>query len=94
MGVTLIACDALRQIVEQGHATQQRGTLHTGYAEHPVYGFFNRLQDADGNLIAEDLSFCDRWRRCGGEIWVLLDEPIFHIGTYDYIGVFMDQLGR
>ncbi len=92
MGLALIAREVLQQIVDRALAVRQRGTLFTNRTEYPIYGFFNRLTDAEGNLAAEDYSFCHRWQQCGGEVWVMLDEPIFHVGTYAFIGNFMDAM--
>jgi hypothetical protein len=39
----------------------------------------------EGNKrLSEDISFCERWKECGGEIWVNVAYRISHIGPFDY----------
>lgn len=44
---------------------------------------FNKIKTADRNL-SEDMSFCQRWLDCGGEIWANVRYPISHVGPYNY----------
>jgi hypothetical protein len=90
MAVTLIETAALRRMVEQAPLKPLVTFFRT--KDFPVYGFFNRATDPAGNLMAEDFSFCARWRACGGEVWVLVDDPILHVGTYAYGGSYLDTL--
>ena len=90
MAVTLIETAALRHMVEQVPLAPM-GTFFEA-KDFPIYGFFNRTTDAAGNLLAEDFSFCARWRACHGDIWVLLDEAILHVGTYPFGGSYLDTL--
>ena len=32
----------------------------------------------------EDVSFCQRWRECGGKIWANVKHPIGHIGPHNF----------
>jgi hypothetical protein len=34
--------------------------------------------------LSEDMSFCWRWRECGGEIWANVAHSISHVGPFDY----------
>jgi hypothetical protein len=90
MAVTLIETTVLRRMVEQ--VPLKPLVTFFEAKDFPIYGFFNRTADPAGNLMAEDFSFCARWRACGGHIWVLLDEPILHVGTYVYGGSYLDTL--
>jgi hypothetical protein len=54
------------------------------------WGFFNPLETEAGAPIAEDISFCRRWRRSGGEIWADLADPVTHIGRHDFAGAYLD----
>lgn len=54
----------------------------------PLYGFFDRIM-VDNELLGEDISFCYRWRKKGGQIFALLNEDIGHIGSYTYRAKFM-----
>jgi hypothetical protein len=89
MGLCLIACEALRTMIERGRLAAQ--TPVTARATFPVYGFFDRIM-VTATPMAEDYSFCRRWAGCGGEVWAMLDEPIFHVGSHRFIGSFMDKI--
>ena len=56
------------------------------------WGFFNPIENAAGAPIAEDISFCLRWRQAGGEIWADLVSPVTHIGRNDFAGVYLDYV--
>ncbi len=45
---------------------------------------FDEITLDNGVRLSEDNSFCERWRRCGGEIWAGVDYPIGHIGRFNY----------
>ena len=45
---------------------------------------FDKLKREDGIVLSEDNSFCERWGRCGGEVWAGVDFPIGHIGRFNY----------
>src|SRR5262249_54923132 len=92
MGLALIACEELRAMVDRGIVREQTHRSATETVDYRVFGFFNRKQDEAGNLVSEDLSFCLRWRECGGEILAMLDEPIFHVGSHAFIGLFSEGL--
>lgn len=34
--------------------------------------------------LSEDMSFCQRWRECGGDIWANVAHTISHVGPFDY----------
>ncbi len=34
--------------------------------------------------LSEDVSFCARWRDCGGEIWANVNHKISHVGPFDF----------
>lgn len=50
----------------------------------PLYGFFDG-QPVGTNWLSDDLAFCWRWiNMCQGDIWALVEEPIKHIGDFEY----------
>jgi hypothetical protein len=89
MGLCLIASTALRTMIERAALTPQSPV--TARATYPVYGFFDRIT-FNGTPMAEDYSFCHRWAGCGGEVWAMVDEPIFHVGSHRFIGSFMEKI--
>jgi hypothetical protein len=34
--------------------------------------------------LSEDVSFCARWRECGGEVWANVNHKISHVGPFDF----------
>ena len=60
----------------------------------PVIQCFTALANDDGEMFSEDISFCERWRRAGGEIWVCVDEPITHVGGQNYRGRYLDRMRK
>src|SRR5262249_853059 len=39
---------------------------------------FDEMKDKQGRPLSEDLSFCERWRQCDGEIWANVERPVAH----------------
>jgi hypothetical protein len=52
--------------------------------EHEVCQFFEPLKADNGLYMAEEL--------IGGEMWILIEEPITHVGTQPFTGRLVDQL--
>jgi len=52
------------------------------------YTFF----DDRGVKLSEDLAFCERWRRCVGEVWANVNHLIGHIGPFNYAIRYADYL--
>lgn len=53
---------------------------------------FDPIKDDDGDTLSEDMSFCRRWRDCGGEVWANVDHVIGHIGRFNYAIRYADYL--
>lgn len=47
---------------------------------------FDTFVNEGGYLVGEDIAFCHRWRRTGGEIWAAMDEAIVHSGVARFMG--------
>jgi hypothetical protein len=56
--------------------------------------FFKKEEFPDGGRLSEDLSFCWRWRQCGGEIWANIKHPVGHVGPHDWTIRYEDYLER
>jgi len=52
-------------------------------------GFFDPLMSPDGK-VAEDISFCRRWREAGGKVWASAGHIITHVGPYEFKGGYAD----
>jgi hypothetical protein len=56
------------------------------------WGFFNPIQEPGTPPLAEDFSFCSRWRDCGGEIWADVVSPVAHVGRQMFSGNYHDYV--
>ena len=46
------------------------------------YSFFDTVHDPDDNrYLSEDYTFCRRWQKIGGEIWLDPNTKLNHIGV-------------
>jgi cellulose synthase/poly-beta-1,6-N-acetylglucosamine synthase-like glycosyltransferase len=94
-GILLVRRQAFIRLMQ--HCPELKGKcLHAqAYPELKdagAWGFFNPLENEAGAPIAEDISFCLRWRRAGGEIWADLISPVTHIGRHDFAGIYLDHV--
>jgi hypothetical protein len=39
-----------------------------------------------GTYLSEDFTFCWRWRKIGGQIWLDQKSELTHIGCYEFEG--------
>lgn len=53
---------------------------------------FDKLKTDDGIRLSEDFSFCERWRKSGGDVWANVDHLIGHVGPFNYAIRYMDFL--
>jgi hypothetical protein len=52
--------------------------------------FFEKMDMPERGIISEDLSFCIRWRNCGGKVWAAIGHKISHVGPYDFAARYLD----
>lgn len=50
------------------------------------YAYFDTSIDEDKRYLSEDYTFCRRWQKLGGKIWVDPEIVLNHSGTYLYKG--------
>ena len=48
-------------------------------------GFFDAIMSPEGK-VAEDISFCRRWRQAGGKVWASAAHEITHVGSHEFKG--------
>jgi hypothetical protein len=70
-------------------------TLHPDMKDN-FWLFFDCVQcPVTKRYLSEDYAFCQRWKDCGGKIYVDISQPLTHTGSYHYSGVlgtkFIDQ---
>ena len=77
--------DTRLQLHPAGETLRQTGT-------NRLLRFFEKMDFPDRGVISEDLSFCLRWKECGGQVWAAIGHRISHVGPYDYAGRYLDQI--
>lgn len=45
---------------------------------------FNCIEDPINGRVSEDISFCRRWRECGGRVWAATHHKMVHVGPHEY----------
>src|SRR5690606_26226582 len=46
----------------------------------------------DNEMVGEDFTFCNRWRKMGGEVWIDPTITMIHVGQKSYIGNYAEAL--
>ncbi|WP_114811210.1 hypothetical protein [Paraburkholderia kururiensis] len=59
-----------------------------------LYEHFEFLREPDGRSLSEDISFCRKWRECGGKIHACSWFKTVHVGVHLYDGDLPALLGR
>lgn len=57
-----------------------------------IFRGYEKMNIRERGLISEDLSFCIRWRDCGGQTWAHVGSKISHVGPFDYSGRYLDTV--
>lgn len=70
-----------------GETLRQAGTQR-------LFRFFEKLDLPDRGVVSEDLSFCIRWRECGGQVWAAIGHRISHVGPHDFGARYLDQIEK
>jgi hypothetical protein len=99
MGCTLIARTAIDKMLEvfpemvdtrlelhpAAQMLQQTGTKR-------MIRCFDKIDIPDRGQVSEDLSFCLRWGKCGGQVWGAIGYKMSHVGPFDYCGRYLDMV--
>lgn len=94
-GLMLIRRDAVDRLIEwDGQREDGKPSLirnHMLIADFQqcqrTLGFFDQLMSERGK-VAEDISFCRRWRQAGGKVWANLNHEITHVGAHEFRGCY------
>lgn len=96
-GCTLIRRDLVTKMLEKMpelvdtrlHLHPAGDTLRQAGANRMIRAF-EKMDIAERGLISEDLSFCIRWRQCGGQVWANINYKMSHVGDFDYSARYLD----
>ncbi len=99
MGCTLIRRDVVTLMLEKmPHLVDTRLALHPAgdtiknAGSNRIIRAFEKLDIPERGLVSEDLSFCIRYRECGGKVWAGIGFRISHVGPFDYSGRYLDTI--
>lgn len=59
-----------------------------------LHEHFEFLRETDGRSLSEDISFCKKWRTCGGKIYACTWFKTVHAGVYFFDGNLPDLLSQ
>ncbi len=94
-GFQLIRRSALEKMTVAYPETQFKRVHHlpkSGYRDQApqspnLFALFDCIIDPEtGAYLSEDYSFCLRWQKIGGEIWIDLASKLTHSGPYEFVG--------
>lgn len=99
MGCTLIRRDVVDiMLAKMPHLVDTRLALHPAgdtirqAGSNRIIRAWEKLDLPERGLVSEDLSFCIRWRQCGGQVWANIGKRISHVGPFDYSGRYLDTI--
>ena len=72
-----------RHVMEKmaAESKRYRGIMPSGEQEHTEF-FWVGIDPDDGEWCGEDVAFCRRWRKMGGDLWIDPDITFSHVGRY------------
>ena len=85
-GVLMISREVIKTMLERLPNMRRKlpGGIQRAYPHLSSFILaFDKIKTDDVDL-SEDLSFCQRWHDCDGEIWANVAHKISHIGPFDY----------
>src|SRR5271156_3944650 len=69
------------------HSLPMSGSRRDTVQSSNLYALFDCIIDPEtGAYLSEDYSFCLRWRKIGGEIWIDAASKLTHSGPYEFVG--------
>jgi hypothetical protein len=69
------------------HSLPMSGSRWDTQQSSNLYALFDCIIDPEtGAYLSEDYSFCLRWRKIGGKIWIDTASKLTHTGPYDFVG--------
>ena len=91
-GLMCISRRAIQKMIEEYPETYTNDV--SGYSNAQKYHllFETMIEPESNRYLSEDYAFCYKWRKLGGQIWVLLDSEISHTGYHRFTANFFANL--
>jgi len=64
------------------------------HKEKPIRMMFDITINSNGELVSEDISFCEKWKGLGGKLYLDPSINLAHVGTKRWIGNFSEWIKR
>ena len=69
------------------HSLPMTGSRRDAARSSNLFALFDCIIEPEsGVYLSEDYSFCLRWRKIGGEIWIDAASKLTHSGPYEFVG--------
>jgi hypothetical protein len=101
MGCTLIRRDAItKMLAAYPELIDTRLDLHPAKeimrstGANRILRLFDLMDIPERGRVSEDLSFCMRWNRIGGQVWAAIGYRISHVGPHDFGARYLDEVER
>lgn len=89
-GFMLIKRSAVEKMIKSYPETHYKSIQTYPLPKNPSpnqYNMFDCMIDPEtGTYLSEDFTFCYRWRKIGGKIWLDQRSQLTHIGCYEFEG--------
>lgn len=76
---------------ETHYKKELKHVIHDG-DDGQRWAIFDTMIDEDNRYLSEDYTFCRRWQRLGGQIWLDPQTKLSHIGTHNFEGHSMFEM--
>ena len=92
-GFMMIKRNVVDKMIKEHPETRYTNDLNTDPKLNPYfYALFDTMIDPETNrYLSEDYTFCRRWQKMGGEIWMDPSINLDHYGSYAFQGNIAEQ---
>jgi hypothetical protein len=86
-GFLMVKRHVIEKMIEAHPQLKYNDNLNFGKDYEPfMYSLFDTMIDEQGNYLSEDWTFCYRWRKMGGRVFVNTSIKLDHTGYYKFCG--------
>lgn len=86
-GFLMIKRSVIEKMFQAHPQLKYRDNLNLDASLHPhLHALFDTSIDERGDYLSEDYTFCRRWRKMGGKIWIDTSINLDHVGHYTFNG--------
>lgn len=90
--VVTLMLEKMPNMIDTRLAMHPAGDTIRGAGSNRIIRAFEKLDLPERGIVSEDLSFCIRYRQCGGRVWGAIGYRMSHVGPFDYQGRYLDSV--